>query len=119
MSYKDLLKEYNNAQKVANKALQALKVYDSGYIWLVQICSYGSSSWNNYKNIHGVEKLVGEFGDGHDGLLSIFTTDPKAVAPNDFGCVKEFKILSQKEISDMDTPYRSKSDGLLSFILPK
>tara|TARA_R110000772_G_scaffold27361_20_gene69678 strand:+ start:4162 stop:4521 length:360 start_codon:yes stop_codon:yes gene_type:complete len=118
MSYKDLLKEFNDAKRIADAKLKALRNYDSGYIWLVQICSYGSSHWREFKNIHGVQELCNEYGDGYDGLLYIYTTDLKAKSPVDCGCVSKFIKIPKQELDKLERTHKSKTEGLLSF-LPK
>jgi len=117
--YEKLLKEYVQAKRKADAKLRAIHSYDSGYLWLVNICSYGSSSWRSFTNVHGVQELIDEYYDGYDGLLYIYTNDPTAEPLNNCGCVNNFSVLTTQELHDMEQPYKSRTAGLLSFITGK
>jgi hypothetical protein len=68
---------------------EQISAYEDGYTYWVNIRSYGSSTWEQIKNIQSIRDLVEEYSDGYDGIVCIYTdrTDLyNMLADIDYGC---------------------------------
>ena len=71
--------EYEKALGIANKLYNELTSTPDGYLYKVIINSYGSRSACDYINQYPVDSLVSEYGDGYDGLLNIYSNNPRLI----------------------------------------
>lgn len=48
-----------------------------GYTYWICIHRYGSSRWQELNNTYAVEQVIEEYGDGHDGMVDIYSNNPE------------------------------------------
>jgi hypothetical protein len=67
----------NELYQQLNTVEHLIKEYKDGYIYWVCIRSYGSQRWREYNNRQAINELVNEYGDGYDGLVDIYSNNPR------------------------------------------
>jgi hypothetical protein len=67
----------NGLYEDLNTVENLIKEYKDGYIYHVCIRSYGSIRWRQYNNRQAINELVEEYGDGYDGLVDIYSNNPR------------------------------------------
>ena len=60
-----------------NTVQHLLNTCEDGYTYWTCVRSYGSSGWKRHFNRQSVDKLVDQYGDGYDGLVDIYTDNPR------------------------------------------
>ena len=53
--------------------------YKDGYIYWVCIRSYGSVNWQQVNNRQAITELIYDYADGYDGLLDIYSNNPRLI----------------------------------------
>ena len=48
-----------------------------GYTYWICIHRYGSSRWQELNNKYTVEQVIEEYGDGHEGMVDVYSNNPK------------------------------------------
>ena len=107
--------EYEKALGIANKLYNELTNTPDGYLYKVIINSYGSRSTCDYINQYPVDSLVSEYGDGYDGLLTIYTTNPKYDPDHNYGCAT-INIINESELLSISNKDISKSQAFCNLI---
>jgi hypothetical protein len=113
----DVLKaELETAQQAVNAIRAEIQSLADGFTYVVCILSYGSKSWQNHHvNTFALQELCYEYGDGYDGLVHIYSNNPKLAGELDhMGCLTTFTLEELPE-NKRDV---SRTEGLLSFIKP-
>lgn len=67
----------NELYQQLNTVEHLIKEYKDGYIYWVCIRSYGSERWRQVNNRQAIDELVSEYGDGYDGLVDIYSNNPR------------------------------------------
>jgi hypothetical protein len=53
--------------------------YKDGYIYWICIRSYGSITWMQVYNREIINNMVDEYGSGYDGILDIYSNNPRLI----------------------------------------
>lgn len=53
--------------------------YKDGYIYWICIRSYGSVNWMQVYNRQIINDMVDEYGSGYDGILDIYSNNPRLI----------------------------------------
>lgn len=69
--------QLNELYEQLNTVEHLIKEYKDGYIYYVCIRSYGSVRWRQYNNRKAITELLEEYGDGENGILDIYSNNPR------------------------------------------
>ena len=100
-NYNRLQKKVYKAQENLQKAKEDVDKCDDGYIYVICLMRYGSSTWFTYTNPMSVQFLADDYYDGDNGLFHIYTNNPNAKEPDEQGGMRDFKIMTSEELKDM------------------
>ena len=108
--------ELETAQQAVNTIRTEIQSLADGFTYVVCILSYRSKRWQDYHiNTFVLKELCDEYYDGYDGLVHIYSNNPKlAEELNHWGCLTIFTLEELPE-NKRDV---SKTEGLLNFIKP-
>ena len=53
--------------------------YKDGYVYWICIRSYGSINWKQVNNRQAINDMVYDYADGYDGLLDIYSNNPRLI----------------------------------------
>jgi hypothetical protein len=76
-TFEELLEEYNKAEVNFEAAKEALNNHEDGYIYVLLICSYGSKTYDIYKNSYVVDKERENWMSGENGISHLYTNNPE------------------------------------------
>lgn len=107
-----LLASLEEAKRKVYEIQESIRTYQDGYIYHVLILSYGSQSWSIHYNSHSVQEILDEYGDGYDGLVEVYTDNPKPKL-QDYGCLRDVCTLEELPESRQEI---SKSAGFVNLI---
>lgn len=86
-------------EQVWNIERQIREIAD-GFTYHICILSYGSARWSTCTNPYDIQEICTEYGDGYDGLVKVYTDNPKLEIEH-YGCL-EVRTLEQLPDSKKD-----------------
>ena len=98
-------------QQVLEIEKQIIEMAD-GFIYHICVLSYGSSNWSTCANPFTIQELCYQYGDGYDGLVKVYTDNPKLEIEH-YGCL-EVRTLEQLPDSKKDV---SMSQAMTNFAM--
>jgi len=111
----ELKAELETAQQAVYAIRTEIQSRADGFTYVVCILSYGSKHWQDYHiNTFVLQELCHEYGDGYDGLVHIYSNNPKLAEELNAGCLTTFTLEELPE----NKRNVSRTEGLLNFIKP-
>jgi len=113
----ELLKaKLESAQLAVHILRDEIRKCADGFTYVISIHSYGSSTWHTeYTNTVFIQELCDEYRDGYNGLVHVYTNNPKINEEvKDYGCLSVFPLEKLPE----DRRNMSMSKAMLRFVTP-
>jgi hypothetical protein len=74
----ELLKQLEAAEAEVSRIRTAINKFKDGYIYVTSLQIYGTEYWDVHTNQFPVDELYEEYYDGYNGILTIYTNNPKS-----------------------------------------
>jgi hypothetical protein len=84
--YTSYLAELKIAEAKVSEIRSNINNAEDGFIYHIQICSYGSVSWETAKNPFYIQELCNEYFDGYNGLVYVYTNNT-SLDLDHYGCL--------------------------------
>ena len=102
----ELLKQLEAAEAEVVRIRTAISEFKDGYIYVTSLQIYGNEYWDVHTNVHPVNELYEEYFDGYNGILTIYTNNPKSKTK------RKATVMSYEELKALHYSLEKRIDSL-------